>query len=308
MITKLDIVLFQKNESYIGDNSLIYELGKDYLLPICIAILAAWIVYFVFLRETKRDKQNEEIKKKNESEDKLLYLSALIDNIIKFSFIQNKFLKEYINKINADDTIFYPLAIVPYNDVTRVSIELNLEEYLLAYTNHYNIDRKASVKEFKLMITSIDILHKHLEQLTETIRTALDHNTKAKSKLEILFKESHSLAGNLMETLRISHIIHYAELEKIYSNFQSNFKDPNDLNYFYNAFFVPVNNFCVDRLHIGMKEIKDLAIATRDSKGLFLQIKSQNQNLKEVILDDQKQISETATELKNIAKKILTDF
>lgn len=65
----LQIIFHQSVDSMVGSpgNGFWWDLSKDFVLPIILAGFAGYMVYFVFVKETKRDKEQEQKKKMKSS-------------------------------------------------------------------------------------------------------------------------------------------------------------------------------------------------------------------------------------------------
>jgi hypothetical protein len=84
-----------------------------------------------------------------------------------------------------------------------------------------------------------------------------------------------------------------------------------DVTFYYDHYFVPVNNFCLAYLTAGHKPtptFHTVAIATRDGKQVFELIKAQNQQIAEDFEDDDAKITQWLAELKNLIAPLLKDF
>lgn len=294
------------------DNNFWWDLFKDFVLPILIAGLAAYIAYFIFVKETKRDKEKEERKKIEERSDKLLFFSTIIESCLTISIQQKNNIKDYIKLIRQNDVDFHFMTFVPLNDLERVSNVLNLETYLLAYVNKYSKNRKTSIKEFKEIMASIDFLLAVYKNISEQLKRVQMYDYERKTKLQNLFRNAYNLIGRLIMIFQQNHPDVFNSFIDIYENFVKNHPGNNyDVNFFYNYFFVPFNDFCAEYFAAGhqpIQELFDLALFTREGKQLYANIKSESQTLKGQLVRDFKLIYGAVLDLRSNSKKLLTEI
>ncbi|MGZ4072715.1 MAG: hypothetical protein ACXVDZ_04335 [Bacteroidia bacterium] len=290
-------------------SQLLWDLGKDYVLPIILASGAAYMAYYIFVKETKRDKTKEDERKKQDQIDKLFFFSTLVGNAIDSAVQQKDNIKEHIRNVKKDDVNFHIITWISVNDIRRITQELNLEEYLLAYTNYYDGDRKATVKEFMNIISGIDYLQEVFEQIPNSLELAQKYDDERKTTIASLFAKSYNLLGDLFIYLQQNSPSEYAILNEIMKKFHEN--KPDDLSKveFYNEyFFIPINDFCVKNLKPEeqiLEQFKELAILTRDCKQTFNQIKFENNRINAELFDDFKTICKTIKDLNEYSKRIL---
>lgn len=306
-------IIFEQHNSIPknSDNEIWWNASKDFVLPIAIAVLAAYVAYYIFIKETKRDKAIEERKKIEERSDKLLFFSTLIQGCLTTSVQQKNNIKDYIRLIRLNDVDFHLMTFVSLNDLTRVSNVLNLESYLLAYVNNYSADRKKSIKEFKEIIASIDFLLEIYTHIPETLKNAQIYDYERKTKFQNLFQNAYDLTGKIVLKFQNTNPPLVARLNTLYQNFINNYPGNNyDINYYHTYFFIPYNDFCTEYLGLNQpfQELLDLALLTRDGKQLYGQIKSEHQFLKEQITNDFKSIYKTLLDLRQNARNLLSEI
>jgi len=312
MLPILNIILSQDVQNVISaENSILYNVFKDFILPIVLAIAAAITAYYIFVIETKRDTIKEGLRKQNEQNDKLFYFSTLVKSVIKSSINQKEHLDDLINKIEKDDLTFHLLTMVPQLDFKRISTELNLEEYLLAYTAHFDSNRKESVKEFKEIIDSVDFLYSIFESYPNQLKLSHKIDLENKTKFQSLFKAAYDKTAILSIILNRTDLKKFNELQIIISNFIKNNNDKQNIKVFMDFFVLPINDFCIDNIDpkkFIINEIQDLAVLTRDCKQVFNDIKANNQTIKDNFASDYIAISNEIKELNKISEKLLENF
>jgi hypothetical protein len=300
-----------------------YAFSRDFVLPLLLAIGAFLTAYFIFFRETKREKVKEvkamlhEKKKENErkieeQKDKLLYFTALVESSINLVTGQIEFIQEFIKDIRSAPTIFPLLTWEPLDDIKRINSTLDLEVYLLAYVNQYSDPRIASVKEFKRIIGSIDFFHINFNQLLSQIEKAQKFDYDRNLQMQTIFHQSYKLTGELLLFYIKSLPVESRPLEDILNKFSSKHDgDNSNITQYYEYFLQPVNDFCVTRMgsdDISLPLVKELALLTRDGKQLYEQIKFQNLLIADMLEGDCQNIITVINRLNDDAKKLIKDF
>jgi hypothetical protein len=309
----LQIVFHQDVETLTtGGNGFWWDFLKDFCLPLLLGGLAAYMAYFIFIKETKRDKANEQTRKDEERNDKLIFFSALVESALRTSVQQKNNIKEQIRDIRKNNVEFHLMTQVPLYDLKRITEVLDLEDYLLSYTNHYHKDRKSSVKEFKNLIACTDFLHDIFKQIIDQLQKGQVFDTNRKSRYQDIYANAHNLLGKLMIGFERFDPESHTEIIKLLETFSKNHPGQNfDIIFYQKHFFIPFNDFCTKYLSEGRRvtqEILDLAVFTRDGKQLFDEIRSQNDILRESLTGDFKNIYRTLMEFRENSEKLINDF
>lgn len=297
---------------FLSVNTFWWDLSKDFILPIAIATLAALMAYFIFIKETDRDKKKEELKQQQVRHDKLLYFSALIKSVLENSIQQRNNLNDLINKIGQDHIEFQLMTQIPLYDHKRIIETLDLESYLLSYTNHYNENREDSVKEFKGIMSSIDFLYDQFMQIIDQRLKTQTFDLERKLKFQTIFESSHKALGILILVFERQDNQHSKMFLDIFKTFRENHPGNNyDLTYYNNSFFSPYNEFCINYLEDHQpvtQEILDLATGSRDGMQVYNQIISENEIAKQDLIEQLEHINQAITELEKHSNNLLTDF
>lgn len=310
----LQIIFHQSVDSMVGSpgNGFWWDLSKDFVLPILLAGFAGYMVYFVFVKETKRDKEKEQKKKDEEQFDKLRYFSALVESALRASVEQKDNLEKHILAMGQNNLDFQLMSYVPLYDFKRISEELNLEEYLLAYTNHYDKDRAASIKEFKNIIASIDYLYDVFISIKSQLEKSQANDYERKKTFQQLYQQSYDLIGGLMLYFGGNDKQSFNEVTLLLQNLQQNNRGNNDdLNYHYKFFIEPFNNFCIQYSMSGrqlLPQILQLAAYTRDGKQVFFDIQKHNDDLKNDLNEDFKAVCQCLNEFQATSQQMLKEF
>lgn len=289
-----------------------WDLSKDFVLPMLLAGFAGYMAYFIFVKETNRDKEKEQERKNEERSDKLRYFSALVENALRASIEQKDNLEKHINAMGQNNLDFHLMSFVPLYDLKRITEELNLEEYLLAYTNHYYKDRAASIKEFKNIVAAIDYLYDVFVSIRSQLEKAQINDYERKKVFQQLYLQSYNLIGFLMVYFAGNDQQSFAEATLLLQNLQQNNPGNNDdLNYHYTYFFEPFNDFCIQYTMDGRQmfpEILQLATYTRDGKQAFFNIQKHNDHLKNDLTNDFKTVYGCIQELQATSQRLLQEF
>lgn len=298
--------------NYLVLDSFWWDLSKNIFLPILIASGAAYMAYFIFVKETDRDKEKENGKQAQARHDKLLYFSALIKSVLHNSVQQKNNLQELIKKIEKDNIEFHLMTQIPLYDHKRIVETLDLENYLLSYTNYYIENREASVKEFKGIMSSIDFLYDQFMQIIDQRLKSQTFDHERKQNVQEIFERSHKALGILMVVFERRDDKYSKEFFEIFQTFNENHPGNNyDLTYYNNSFFSPFNKFCISFLsdeHVISQPILDLANGSRNGMQVYNQIKSENDTAKEDLTTQLQLIDQTISELEKYSKNLLTDF
>ena len=180
MLTSLFILLQADGSCTIERALTAYDAWKDFILPILIALFAAYMVYWAFVKETQRDKEKEQEAEIQLRRDKLTYFANLVKNIISFSEQMNDLILKFVEEQQKDPVGVKTLFLFSLNEYRRITTDLQLESYMLAYVNHYKGDRKVVIREFNNIVVRIDMLYgnyrkmePHLEAVREDARNNL---------------------------------------------------------------------------------------------------------------------------------------
>ncbi|MFM2224400.1 MAG: hypothetical protein RJA07_602 [Bacteroidota bacterium] len=308
----LDIFRFIFGESVSQENSshsFCYDFSKDFLLPISLALLAAFMAYRVFILET----QKENKKKKKDEEERLQYFGLMINSVLNLSKIQKDLLKNHIRQIHKNQVDFHPLSVVSTNDFKRIVETIKLDDYLIYYANHYSKD---VVAEFQSIIASIDYLYLTFNQISKRILVAEEFDYERKQKFSSKYSEAYPILVNKVfpffsknensnsQKLKAIMDLYAKEYDKKKSNY--------DLEFYYNYFFLPISNFfgefVSDPSNSFPPEINSFYLLTKDGADLFNFIKSENLGLKNEMVAYFKDIYRTIQILETSSAKIVNEF
>lgn len=288
-----------------------YNLGKDYVLPLILAIVAGCVAYYIFVSETKRDKQKELDLKSLERNDKLIFFSTSVDSAIKTATQQESYLKSYLRLIREDDVNFHHLQFVPLNNFQRIVEVLDLESYLLAYVNKYDANRTASIKEYKNILANIDYLYHNFKLIFEQVQRAQQFDYERKMEYKATFYKIFNALGDIYTELQDDQDS-YQKFYAIIDNFTQNDQiDKYNITFYFEQFFTPIHEFCLEYFvdeKPKTKVLTNMAVASRDGKQMYEHIQVENQQLRLELVKDFKGIYKSILDLKKLASKLIADF
>lgn len=305
----LDIILYQRSEGKgeIG-NSFLYDFGKDYIIP----ALGAYLVYYIFIKETNRDKSKILQQKKEEQNDKLFFFATITKSGISLSERQKNFLKNHIRAMKSDHITFNFLKIVPLVDLKRISEKLNLEEYLLAYTDVYNDKRDESIKEFQNIISSFDFLYNAFTMIQTELINVQKHDYERKLEFKECYKKCNYLLGKVLLYFERIGGEEYRRISEAYKHFVDNHPADNyDIQYYHDFFFIPLHDFIVDYLNnvrAFNQDFHDFEVYLKEGILVLKHIKAENEQTRMLLTKDFKEIARTIISLKKISKRMIDDI
>ena len=287
----------------------LYDVMKDFVLPVVVALVAAWIAYYVFYRGSQLEKQKTELQRRQTINDKLSYFTALLRSIYKTADQQKEFLMEWINLAKADDVNFPIMTFLTLQDLNRL-IGLDPEAYLLAFAEHFAGDRPTAIKNFQKILNICDFLHDVFQSLKDQLKNGQEFDFERKTKYQELFYNAYNSTGQFMLELEANPSWR-DRLNGLMQDFDKNHSSNYDISFYDQYYFVPVNAFCVDYLSASLPltpTFHIVATATRDGKQAFDHIKAQNQQLLSDFTEEYEKIDLWVKELEQAMQPLLADF
>lgn len=287
-----------------------YDVGKDFILPMIIAALAAYMVYWAFVKETKRDKKKELEAEKQRQQDKLYYFSNCVKSIHAISRDQNEANLLFAEAQAENPGEIQQISFLSLNELRRMTSELPLEEYMLAYANNYGTNRKEAIREFNQIIIRIDMLNDAFRNTKQHYKMTQKLEQASKLKFMAHFHSAHTLVAMLSDNFRRSSPALVHEIDQIARAFQLEGLNRN-IEFCYHHFFIPFNQFAVNYLMAGLSEtrqLQQLALETRDGKATFEQIIRENLGLAGDFKKKYEILKPAIEDLEKYAKRLLEDF
>lgn len=304
------MILLDNMPNSISDTFSFYDVCKDFILPIIIAGVAAYMVYWAFVKETKRDKEKELEAEKQRQQDKLYYFSNAVKSIHAISRDQNAANLAFAETQTSNPGELKRIAYISLNELRRMTTDLPLEEFMLAYANYYGSNRKEAIREFNQIIVRIDLLYAAFKNTKRHYEMSQDLEQNFKFKYMEHFRMAHTLVAMISDNIRKSAPVLAYEIDQIARSFQSKDENP-DIKFCYHRFFIPFNKFAVNYVGAGLPEttlLQQLAIQTRDGKSIYEQLVRENKRLAEEFIEKYNSLKPVIEDLEKHAKRLLVDF
>lgn len=285
-MTILQLILNQTCETCGSENSTIQGFLKDFIINIIGALIGTGTALAIFYMQGKSDKKKEDKAKREDRENILKYFSFLVKGAIKLTQLQIQYLLEFAKSVTKDDINFHELTIVSTNDFKRIAESNNLDEFLIAYTNHFNSSTE-SVRTFTEIISSIDYLLLELSELPKIMERAVKNDYELRENFESYFKSAYSSFGKTLIIHQRGKTETGKKLQELMTKFQNEHPgDNSDIKYFNDNFIEPTNNIITDYLsnihNLIDNEYLILAESTRNAKQVFNALRDQNKQLLEI--------------------------
>lgn len=241
----------------------------------------------------------------------MTYFANLVKNVISFSEQMNVIILTFTREQQKDPINVKNLSLFSLNEYRRVTTDLQLESYMLAYVNYYKGNRQMVIKEFNNIIIRIDMLYGNYKKMEPHLELIREDERKVRLEFIDCQRRTSNLVVSLSRRLRSTVPDVASELDHISFALASNRHLKMDMVVCYEEFFVPLNGFALKYMGRGFTEslmIQDLAMLTRDGKSLFEQIINSNQRLAEEFEGYHDRLNAEVDKLKEFAEKLLADF
>ncbi|MGF1923195.1 MAG: hypothetical protein ACQUHE_03375 [Bacteroidia bacterium] len=288
-----------------------YEAAKDFILPIILTLLAGGFAYLIFVKETRRDQKMQWKADKQIQRDKLSYFSNVVKNVISISEQQNASILAFVEEQRAYLTEGKQLLQFSLNEFRRVTTDLQLEDYMLAYVNHYKEDRQISIKEFNKIIVRIDMLYGTFKVMEPHLQFVQEDERQAKERFIGYFESASKLVAVLALRLRQSAPQLEEEMNAIAGASLGSKTEKRDLEFCYRTFIVPFNTFAFKYAFTALAEtpqIQELATLTKDAKSIYEQIVDRNESLADDFHAQYIRLKPEIEQLKEYSKRLIEDF
>ncbi|MBP0903022.1 hypothetical protein ACFSKN_13700 [Mariniflexile gromovii] len=167
-------------------DSLTYNILKDFVFPFILALIGALVAWLVFIRQIVSDRKNELNAKKEDIKNKLTYFSMIVNNAIENSKGQNKNIKDLIYQIDNSGIDSIPLTKHVTYDLKILAEKIDKEDYLLSYLKFYSKENKKKLlNEFKEILDSCGIIN--------DIFIQINNDLESKQVLEFELKKNYNL-------------------------------------------------------------------------------------------------------------------
>lgn len=230
-------VFFQFGEFYGGQNSFL----KDSFSALIGTLTALFFFYLKIWHERKKD--NDRNKQINLA--KLQYLIYLIEGIIKSVAQQNDYIRETISSIEKNSVESQSLNWVPKNDLKRLAIQLNQEDYFLAYIKELGKDED-SIRRFKEIFSILYFLDTVFDQVFKLSKEVGDsfiskRNQYVSSYYDLEFEIVRKASSNMYDKV-LNHFL----IEKM-KEIRSQKEKKNDFAFIHNGFVLSVSDELLEK-------------------------------------------------------------
>lgn len=281
-------------------DSLLYNCLKDFILPIIIAISGAYFAYYYFVKQNRIDKEKDETKKNEERINKLFYFTIIVEYALENSLEQLNNLKNLIEQTSKSPIELVLMVQSPMHNLKIITDVLNLEEYLIAYTNYYPENRKASVIQFKNIFNSFTMLDGMFKQIPLELQEKYNIEIDGKKRIADIVPKVIDLLSIVLEEFRTNEIESFNELMKQIHPYMS----PNisqlaspDLIGLNNTLMLPISNFCDNYNFVKQNKMSDnhveLGLLTSECVSIYNTIIDKTKELIILLKAHEKEIFET---------------
>ncbi|WP_113651983.1 hypothetical protein [Pedobacter namyangjuensis] len=289
-----------------------YDVWKDFVVPIGITLLASGFAYWIFVAETRRDKRKERKAERQLQKDKLYYFANSVNSIIKISEQQNDNILVFAKEQLADPDEVKHLMIFSMNELRRVTTDLQLESYMLAYVNYYKDDRQVAIKEFNNIIVRVDMLHGTFKAMNPHLQLLKEDERNAKEKFSGYFEKASRLVAVLALSLQSSAPQLSVEVNKIAgASLIKSKTEKTNAEFCYRTYMVPIYNFAFKYCWTDLPEtpqIQELASLTKNGRLVYEQMIVAHLALGDEFQAQHDRLKPEIDKLKELAKRLLDDF
>jgi hypothetical protein len=238
------------------------------------AFIGVGAAFWLFFKESKRDKKKEKEIAEIDMEEKIHYFGSLLNGTIKLGKLQKEEIIKYYEGIDKNPTYIPLITLYPDKDLKRLTRLIDNEEYYHAFLNKQGIDLD-NVKKYRRISRSIDFLSAQFAQMNDMQEKAqsFDYERKYKYK-EIVEKMTDSTLefGKIFEN-QVPGL-----MEFIVNTFEVYYKgltDHTDLDYIQNTFVRPVVEGIVAS-YMQIPQARFIAQQLKNATFLYTEIRMQN--------------------------------
>ncbi|NID09071.1 hypothetical protein [Fibrivirga algicola] len=261
----MDIV-FQSGEFIAKENGWI-----DFLQQLTGALIGAGVALFTFYEQLQLNKKAEAAKRAQFEEDKLKYLSALLNQVVANTIDNVRHLDKFLHELSKEPVYLPDFGFVPNHLVERLLKTAHHEEYYHAYVNatrekadtdpaHKFIDIFEALSNYEVgmnnIITSVLKAADRNNEQQKTYQQQVVEVAKSLSELEIRLASENRLA--LRDSIRA--------LKNEYFELRS---DDSNLSKFPEVFLDPIRSILAIPEHYEDQEIIEIVQKVNTAKGTY---------------------------------------
>ncbi|MHC0445804.1 hypothetical protein ACWA1F_10340 [Flavobacterium sp. 3-218] len=295
-------------------DSLLYNIIKDFIYPLLLTFLSGIVAWFLFLKQIVNDKLIAKNSKEEALINKLTYFAMIIDNAIENAEGQNLKVRELINEITNEGLQNRNLQKHPTYDLNIIAEKIDKENYLLSYLSYYSQKGKKEVlTDFKIIVDSCGIINDIFIQINENLKNMYTFEREMRAEFHDCARQCADLFGKCLVNLKeIDDPLFYDLFEiskktEILKNYQGVEIMPSQ----YQLFFKPTLEL-LDRYHSMHKEFDEdtgnLWMVTVEAVNMYNNLEYEVSRLKEMLVNQNEYVDHLIYQLKNSSKQLRYDF
>jgi hypothetical protein len=266
-------IIFQKGDFYNSDS----EWWLDLLNAVVGAAIGSGVTVWALYQTFKRDKQKEESRRIQFQKEKIQYLQSLLRSINKSIELQIDAFKAASDALKESPLDPPKLSYVPFNDLSRVTGKINLEEYYHSYLAELG-NSQESTDEFRKIVSFLDYFDNLIVLVKLSYEKACNYDYKAKVDLKELTEKSMDYVANaIIDPEVAAQADFFAFLNQTLIDFHAKREEAEigDLK-FYNDNFIQVLKAGLIEFAKTIPVAQYLLIQMKNATHMFEDIQSQN--------------------------------
>ncbi len=296
------------------ENTLYYNIIKDFVFPLLLTIISGIVAWFLFIKQLLNEKRKEKQSINDDIKNKLTYFAMIIHNAIENSVGQNENIKELSIEIENSGFNSIQLNKHPTYDLKIVAEKLDKESYLLSYLKFYKKDNKIEMLEdFKQIIDTCGIINDIFIQINNDLESKQKFEHDLMTKFYEGSEECADYFGKSLVKLKETNnpLFHKLfEINKASDNLK-NFKENQIIKAQYELFLKPTL-ILLDKCHSEYIEFDEnlgnLWIRTSNTINIYNNLESETFRLNEMLKEQSSFINELIDVLKKSSERLRKDF
>jgi len=270
------------------------------------SFLAIFVSYLIYMRQTKAGREEKRLQELQQNKDTLTYFRHSVNEIIRIVQRQIEELSKNISQLRDNSITVEPLTAVPLFELKRLADGNSVDRLLVTYIRQF--PGEESVKAFSGIMDATEYLYSQMMLLPEESKRAILYDYDRKQEYQQLFKEAYSLLGQYLTSVDLAHPTAPAtQLIPILEAFGAQPHNNDDLAYYHQYFFVPVNDALVALLAAGERNpiLIQVAELTRDGKQVFAGIHGHNREFADSLEEMTPRLEGALSDLRQHARSLL---
>lgn len=294
--------------------TLLYNIVKDFLFPLFLALISVMTAYFFFFRQILNDNQKNNEAKKEDLKNKLTYFALIVHNAIQNSKEQNKNLNNLIHDLKDLEIDSRPQYIAPLTDLKIIVKKINVENYLLSFLEYYSKGNKIeNAGKFKTIIDSCGMIYQIFSQNDKFLKDKLKLETEGKIKFSAIVSECAGLLGKCLQKMHDEKNSLFPEFIKINENINKKMSS-------YGDDFLRGQNYlvlkpCLELLDswnqkniVFDEDLGNLWIISKEGNELYNNMSRNNKLLLNHLIKNFETVNDLLIDIENSSKQLRKDF